>query len=1000
MAKKVIEAQYTFTPGTRTLVIGRYVRQESLMLITNVTRGTVMYNFSDSDLRATSYTAVSSNTAQGQTPPNTTIVLNFNTTAMSANDKIQIMIDEESETIRTNETFTDPVDKMRVSMPQSIMDTDFEYSVQPSKWEFMPTVQNYPSYFSRGTGGNSFQFTSISGNGAGPRSLITVTCTASHNLTTGDIVAIQETTNALANGTYTVTVTGATTFTYVAKGVVSGSVLEPSVTIAYGGGLFDGAIIPMTSAAGNSAAQSLITVTTTNPHNLFPGSPISVVNASTAGMNGDWVIQTVASPTTFVFQVTSSVGAITLGSARLTTSPEAYIVHRSTDGGVSITPGGSYVGVMATRQTRRYFRYQSGKAMQFSTGWKATPTFDIDSVSASGTTCAITTIQDHNLQIGAVVLVEGLAVINGTNPYNGSFFIQSITSAKTFTVTLSVTPSDTAPTGTPYTSPGVTCTNWRGSAVRTGLFDDQNGFFFEYDGTRIFACRRQTINEMIGRVACTNGAGLVTGTGTRFRRQFIVGDMVVIKGSSYKVGQIDSDTQMRISPAYRGPSTTNSRYLRTQTFKVPQSQWNLDRMDGTGPTGYNIDISKMQMAYIDYTWYGAGHIRFGFRGVNGSIVYCHKMPNNNVNTAAYMRSGNLPGRFEVENYGYYGRLTSGATGIRGAALGAADTTLYVEDASLWPAPSATNPGAIMVRDGTNCELMTYTGIGAFNQAAGGFPLTGIVRRTTVTSAGVSAAGSFSASAYSFGGITTNVTFTPDATFGGAGTSQVSIQEVRNTAAPVCSHWGVSVIMDGRFDNDKQLLFVGGMRRYLNIGASAFRPLIMLRIAPSVDSGNGRQFGIREIVNRMQLTLDSMDVYAQGQFLIEGILNPSNISASGLTIPTSWPLVSVGGGSLSQVYYFDGTSTLGSQVSATGVITGGDRIFGFYTENSGGTNFSVTSQSLQNIRDIGTSIISGDGNPTNPAYPNAPDILVITATNLNTASAANISTRIAWTEAQA
>ena len=1000
MAKKVIEVQYTFTPGTRTLVINRYVRQESLMLITNVTRGTVMYNFSDSDLRATSYTAVSSNTVQGVTPQTTTIVLNFNTTAMSANDKIQVMIDEESETMRTNETFTDPVDKMRVSTPQSMMDTDFEYSVQPSKWEFMPTVQNYPSYFSRGTGGNSFQFVSISGNGAGPRSTISVQCTANHNLATGDVVAVQETTNPLANGTYTVTVTGATTFTYVARGVVSGSVLEASVTIAYGGGLFDGAIIPMASAAGNSAAQSLVTITTTNPHNLFPGSPVSIVNASTGGINGDWVIQTVASPTTFVIQVTSSVGAVTLGSARLTTSPEAFIIHRSTDGGVSITPGGSYVGVMATRQTRRYFRYQSGKAMQFSTGWKATPTFDIDSVTSSGTTCAITTIQDHNLQIGAQVLVEGLGVITGVNPYNGSFFVQSITSAKAFTVTLPSTAADTTPTGTPTTTASVTCTQWRGSSVRTGLYDDQNGFYFEYDGNRVFACRRQSINEMIGRIACTNNSGLVTGTGTRFRRQFIVGDMVVIKGSSYKIGQIDSDTQMRISPAYRGPTVTNTRYLRTQTFKVPQSQWNMDRCDGTGPSGYNIDISKMQMAYIDYTWYGAGFIRFGFRGVNGNIVYCHRMPNNNVNTAAYMRSGNLPGRFEVENYGYYGRLTAGATGVRGAALGAADTTLYVEDASLWAPPTPSVPGAIMVRDGTNCELMTYTGIGAFNQTAGGFPLTGLVRRTTITNAGISAAGSFSASAYQFGGIGSNVTFTPDATFGGAGTSQVSIQEVRNTAAPVCSHWGVSVIMDGRFDNDKQLLFVGGMRRYLNIGASAIRPLIMVRIAPSVDSGNGRQFGVREIVNRMQLTLASMDVYSQGQFLIEGILNPASITGSGLTIPTSWPTVPVGGGSLSQIYYFDGTNTLGGQVSATGNVVGGDRIFGFYTENSGGTNFSVTSQDLRDIRDIGTSIISGDGNPTNPGYPNAPDILVITATNLNTASAANISTRISWTEAQA
>jgi hypothetical protein len=174
---------------------------------------------------------------------------------------------------------------------------------------------------------------------------------------------------------------------------------------------------------------------------------------------------------------------------------------------------------------------------------------------------------------------------------------------------------------------------------------------------------------------------------------------------------------------------------------------------------------------------------------------------------------------------------------------------------------------------------------------------------------------------------------------------------------------------------------------------------MIRIAPSVDSGNGRQFGIREIVNRMQLTLNSMGIYSQGQFLVEGILNPNSISGSGLSIPSSWSSVPVGGGSLSQVYYWDNTQLIGSQVSASGFVSGGDRIFGFYTENAGGSNFSATSLDLTKIRDIGTSIVSGDGNSTNPSYPNGPDILVITATNIGS-TAANISARVSWTEAQA
>lgn len=1011
MAKKVIDCLYTFTPSTRTVTItNKFVRQESLLLITNVTKGVVIYNFSDPDLKATSYVGNAANSPvnvsgiNGVTNPQssqtTTIVLNYNTTSMSSTDKIQIIIDEQNETFTPSDVFTDPVQKLRVSTPQALIDTDFEYSVQPSKWEFLNTVSNWPSFFTKGTGGNSFVITAISGNGGSPRSTITVTTSAAHGLATGDVVAVQETANQLADGTFLVTNLGANQFSYVAKGFVSGSILDSGYTVAYGGGIFDNAIIAVSSFSGNGAAQSLVTVNTTNPHGLFPGAPIVMNNFSSTQVNGNWVVTNVSTPTQFQFFCASLLsGAGTIGVGRLYTSPEGYVYHRSTDGGVSITPGGNYVNTQAIRQTRRYFRYQSGKAMQFSTGWKGTPTHDIDSVTGSGTTATMTTMQDHNLQPGATILVEGLTVTTGTNFYNGTFTIASVTGTKSFTYTMTGTPTDTAPVGDTSTLGAfVTCIKWTAGVTRVGLFDDQNGFFFEYDGNQIFACRRQSIKEMFGRVNVTQNSEIVTGTSSRFRRQLMAGDFIVIKGQSYQISQIDSDTQMRITPTYKGPSATGTRYLRTQTFKVPQSQWNIDRADGTGPSGYNLDISKMQMAYIDYTWYGAGHIRFGFRGVNGDIIYCHRMPNNNVNTAAYMRSGNLPGRFEVSNVGYYSKLVAGAGITKGSALGSTDTTMYIENAQFWP-----NSGAILVKDATNAEVMTYTGIGAYNATAGGYPLTGLTRRTSYNIAGINVAGTFSTAAYALGGTASAVTFTPSAAEGGAGGAQVAVQYIQNTCAPISSHWGVSCIMDGRYDEDKSFIFTAGMQRYLTCQAGVERPLLMIRIAPSVDSGNGRNFGVREIINRMQLTLVNMGVYSQGQFLIQGRFNPSSISGTGLTIPTSWDATvgTVGSGSLSQVYYFDGTGTYStSAVAATGSIVGGDRIFGFYTENSGGTNFSATAYDLTRVRDLGTSILSGNGTPTNPSYPNGPDILVITATLLEPSGTKNLACRIGWTEAQA
>lgn len=997
MAKKVIESQYTFTASTRTIVINRAIRQESLMLITNVTKGTVIFNFSDPDLKAVSYVVNSANAQQGTTPQSTTIVLNYNTSAMSNTDKLMILIDEESETFEPSEVFTDPVQKMRVSQPQALIDTDFEYSVQPTKWEFLPLVQYYPSFYSRGTGGNSLQISAITGGNQAPRSTITVTTLTAHSLTTGDIVTIQETLNQLAEGTFAVTVLNTTQFTYLAKGQVNGSILDPGSSITYGGGLYDYSSIAMSAASSNGATPSVITVTTSNTHGLLPGTPIVIVGATVStALNGNWIITTVASPTTFAFTAAGLVtaGAQTLTGARLTVSPEAYAVHRSTDGGVSITPGGNYIGVQAIRQTRRYFRYQSGKGIQFSTGAKFTPTHDIDTVSASGTTCTMTTQQDHNFQVGATIFVDGLTVTSGTNYYNGTFTVTGINSTKQFTYTMTGTPTDTAPAGV---ASYVTATGWRGASTRIGLFDDQNGFFFEYDGAKLYACRRQGIKEMYGKVAATNNSNTITGTSTRFRRQLVVGDKIIIKGSTYEIQQIDSDTSLRVSPPFRGVTTTSCRYLKVETYKVPQSSWNIDRADGTGASGYNIDISKMQMAYIDYTWYGAGYIRFGFRGVNGEIIYCHKMPNNNVNYAAYQRSGNLPARFEIENYGYYSRLVAGAAGTKGSALNSTDTTLYVEDATNWPVPSASLPGAVILRDGTNCEVVTYTGIGAYNATAGGYPLTGVTRRTSISIAGINAAGVWSTTAYTLTGTTSSVTFTPDAGVGGAGTSQVSVQEIRNTCSPIVSHWGVSVIMDGRYDNDKEVRFVAGMLKYLNIAAGAQRPVLMIRIAPSVDSGNGRNFGIRELVNRMQLTLKELGIYSQGQFLIEGILNPNTITGGSWSSAANWQ--AVGSGSLAQVYYFDGTGATGAQATASGAFTGGDRIFGFYTENSGGTNYSATKAELDELRDLGTSVLSGDGSTTNWGFPNGPDILLISARNLGS-GASNIACRVAWTEAQA
>jgi hypothetical protein len=84
--------------------------------------------------------------------------------------------------------------------------------------------------------------------------------------------------------------------------------------------------------------------------------------------------------------------------------------------------------------------------------------------------------------------------------------------------------------------------------------------------------------------------------------------------------------------------------------RIPQASWNKDRLDGTGNSGITIDFSKTQLFFIDFQWLGVGRVRFGFAD-EGRDVYCHEIDNANINDSVYMRTAQLPIRYEIENLG-------------------------------------------------------------------------------------------------------------------------------------------------------------------------------------------------------------------------------------------------------------------------------------------------------------------------------------------------------------
>jgi hypothetical protein len=83
---------------------------------------------------------------------------------------------------------------------------------------------------------------------------------------------------------------------------------------------------------------------------------------------------------------------------------------------------------------------------------------------------------------------------------------------------------------------------------------------------------------------------------------------------------------------------------------IPQSNWNIDKMNGSGVSQFTLDITKSQILVIDYEWLGVGRVRIGFV-IGGLIYYVHAFLHANVLDVVYMSTPNLPIRGEISNSG-------------------------------------------------------------------------------------------------------------------------------------------------------------------------------------------------------------------------------------------------------------------------------------------------------------------------------------------------------------
>ena len=775
-------------------------------------------------------------------------------------------------------------------------------------------------------------------------------------------------------------------------------------------GFYGTAALPPVTLTTDGASPSTITATTAYAHGLLPGTPI-LANIATAGANGQYAtgaftILSIPTSTSFTYQARS--GAAVTGSVVgvVYVRPSAFFTHRAADGGVNLGTGTPHHGASASRQTQKYFRYQSGKGLMWTSGTLLGGNFDVVSVASTGTgignTITIVTDQEHGLQIGANVLLQGIS----TSGYNGYYDVQAIIGDYGFQVNAqsvlgnatSIQYNSVATSGFGPLGPRLAIAGWNGASVRAGIFDDQNGVFFESTGSVLNVVQRTSTQQTAGYVSVEVSTNLATGDGTcRFTQDYLPGDKIILRGMTHTVTSVIDDNNLTIAPVWRGlTNQVRLKPVKVTERRVPQSQWNIDHLDGTGPSGYLIDPTRMQMLMIQYTWYGAGFVDYGVRGPLGNYIFCHRFMNNNINYEAYMRTGNLPCRYQAIN-------DTPQAQLQGALTDSA-TAFYISDATQFPIPTPTRPVYALIDN----EIVKCTSYTANATVAGVTPalIGGVTRAATFNLWQDGANKSFSAGSAA------------------AHSANAAVRVISATASPILNHWGSATILDGGFDVDRgyaytysaaNIAFPTGIAAG-NTTVTAFA----LRLAPAVSNQIPGNLGERDLVNRAQLILQNMVINFSGaniatttgaRYLVEGILNPNNVSTtstvwgylynspfnaqtnpSGATQPS---YTQVATGNISGAANYNGLLQFTSYTYASGGAswaTGGERLFAIPVNatNSGQLDLSM-------VKQIGNSGIPGYN-----IYPDGPELLCINITALVPTIGTSVTgeVQVQWNESQA
>jgi hypothetical protein len=659
------------------------------------------------------------------------------------------------------------------------------------------------------------------------------------------------------------------------------------------------------------------------------------------------------------------------------------------------------------------------------------------------------------------------------------------------------------------------------------MFDDQNGMFFEYDGEKIYAVRRSSTQQIAGTLAALQGNEVIFGTNTSFQAQLAVGDYLVMRGQSYRVVEIASQTRLSVRPEYKGSSGTEKEFnpatavntttdvfnvvghgfsdllpvsynsidgepigglingrtyyvslidnnsfklkaspdavdfvnlssvgtttvhsfvpaksgiigTKTVNTRIPQEDWSLDPCDGTGATGYNLDLSRIQMAYIDYSWYGAGKIRFGFKTTDGQVQYVHEYVHNNNLFESYLRSGNMPARYEVVTYDnptYIPSLFHWGTSVmmdgrfdddNAYLFTGSSQTLNIAGTTAKSFSSAgisltTDLMTVQSHGFTTGEILQFQSLGANGLLGVNSlnPATQIVGSNALANLTNNAKyRAFVNSANLIHLTPLNATITVGATVERTG-STITVTTATNhnlTTGMYVGIYGLTAtnLINGPFTvtrtsdtaftytvpgsqsvtsiaqpgaaisqvinftsqgNTQYTYFLYPDGSANNTSGPNYQPLLSIRLSPSVSSGLTGKLGDRDVINRMQLRLKEISVSTNQLIEVKILLN---------TRLNNLSFIGVDSPSLTQII----------EHTAQDTVSGGVQVYNFLAAPGGGASDGTTTVDVSSLFELSNSILGGDS-----IFPDGPDILTIAVSRL-TGNTTLASAKLSWSEAQA